>query len=221
MADILVVEDDPVINQVITEFLTEHGYKATSVTSGKEALNVFEQQPFDLVLLDIMIPEIDGLTVLKSIRETSNVAVIMLTALGDDITQLASFNQEISDYVVKPFSPLVLMKRIENALKYQKVIEEPLIHITPDIQIKKDSLEVLYEKSKVSFTEKEFGILLKLGENMGKVVSREQLLNHVWGYDYFSDDRILDNHIKNIRKKLPSLPLKTIKGRGFIIEVLG
>lgn len=220
MAKILVVEDDEVINQVITEFLTEHGYNAISVANGKDALNVFHEQPFDLVLLDIMIPEIDGLTVLKTIRETSDVAIIMLTAIGDDITQIASFNQEISDYVVKPFSPLVLMKRIENALKYRKITEQTTIEITPTIQIKKDSLDVFYENNKVNFTEKEFGILLKLAENIGKVVSREQLLVHVWGYEYFSDDRILDNHIKNIRKKLPTLPLKTIKGRGFIIEVL-
>lgn len=220
MVEILVVEDDSVINQVITEFLTEHGYSATSVTNGKEALDIFNHQSFDLILLDIMIPEIDGLTVLQTIRQTSDVAVIMLTALGDDITQLASFNQEISDYVVKPFSPLVLMKRIENALKYRQIVETPSLHITPDILIKKESLQVFYKETRISFTEKEFGILLMLGENSGKVVSREQLLIHVWGYEYFSDDRILDNHIKNIRKKLPTLPLKTIKGRGFIIEVL-
>lgn len=219
MANILVVEDDEIINQVVTEFLKENDYVIESVTNGKKALEVFEKKTFDLVLLDIMIPEIDGLSVLKKIRETSDVPIIMLTALGDDVTQLASFNQEISDYVVKPFSPLVLMKRIENALKYVNSKNDSIFSVTPDIIIKKESFEAIYHNESINFTEKEFGILLELCENLGKVVFREQLLVKVWGYEYFSDDRILDTHIKNIRKKLPTLPLKTIKGRGFMVEV--
>ncbi|MGX4686978.1 response regulator transcription factor [Vagococcus sp. JNUCC 83] len=220
MTDILVIEDDDVINQVITEFLKENGYHTDSVMDGKTALDLFKKKSFDLVLLDIMIPEIDGLTVLKKIRETSDVSVIMLTALGDDVTQLASFNQQISDYVVKPFSPLVLMKRIENALKHKKILEEETNEqrINQNILIKRDSLEVFCHNQPINLTGKEYGILSELCKYQGKVVSREQLLVNVWGYEYFSDDRILDTHIKNIRKKIPSLPLKTIKGRGFIIE---
>lgn len=214
---VLVVEDDEVINQVVTEFLKENNYDVTSVISGSEALQSFSQGTFDLVLLDIMIPEIDGLTVLRKIREESDVPIIMLTALDDDVTQLASFNHVINDYVVKPFSPLVLMKRIENALRNNKN-EEKIIRVTSDILVKKESFEVFYQDTVIGFTAKEFSILLELSEHIGRVVTREQLLVKVWGYDYFSDDRILDNHIKNIRKKLPSLPLKTIKGRGFKLE---
>ena len=221
MEKILVVEDDLVINQVITEFLNENNYETVSVVNGEEAYEVFKNTSFDLILLDIMIPGIDGLSLLKKIRDISKVPVIMLTALGDDVTQLASFNQEISDYVVKPFSPLVLIKRIENALKYNYVDEqkqENIIKVNSEIYIKSDTYEVSYKENIVNLTGKEYGILLEMCKHQGKVVSREQLLVKVWGYEYFSDDRILDTHIKNIRKKLPSIPLKTIKGRGFILE---
>ncbi len=117
MSRILVVEDDIVISQVVCEFLKEHGYQVESVFDGKVALERFQEEQFDLIVLDIMIPSMTGLEVLKEIRKTSQIPILMLTAMGDEYTQLISFNQIISDYVVKPFSPTILVKRIENILR--------------------------------------------------------------------------------------------------------
>lgn len=214
MSRILVVEDDIVISQVVCEFLKEHGYQVESVFDGKVALERFQEEQFDLIVLDIMIPSMTGLEVLKEIRKTSQVPILMLTAMGDEYTQLISFNQIISDYVVKPFSPTILVKRIENILRGKgdaDTIEIGTILIQPT------SGAVYMEEEEVQLTKKEYEVLLYLAKRRGKIVSRDNLMMGIWGYTEL-DSRVLDNHIKNIRKKLPSLPLKTVVGRGYQIE---
>ncbi|RRR36379.1 DNA-binding response regulator [Streptococcus suis] len=214
MSRILVVEDDIVISQVVCEFLKEHGYQVESVFDGKVALERFQEEQFDLIVLDIMIPSMTGLEVLKEIRKTSQVPILMLTAMGDEYIQLISFNQIISDYVVKPFSPTILVKRIENILRGKG--ETDSIEIGA-ILIQPTSGAVYMEEEEVQLTKKEYEVLLYLAKRRGKIVSRDNLMMGIWGYTEL-DSRVLDNHIKNIRKKLPSLPLKTVVGRGYQIE---
>ncbi|MBO0461781.1 MULTISPECIES: response regulator transcription factor [Enterococcus] len=216
MEKILVVEDEYMINQIVTEFLKERKYEVCSVRSGEQALEVFAEETFDLILLDIMLPGIRGTDVLKKIRETSDVPIIMLTALDDEYTQLLSFSHLISDYVVKPFSPLILIKRIENVFRLNK--GNP--HITiGEYAIDLDGGLVKHQTEEIHLTRKEYDILVVLIRNKGKIVTREQLVYQVWSYEYHLENRILDNHIKNIRKKMPLLSIKTIKNRGYQLEV--
>lgn len=214
MANILVVEDDIIINQVICEFLKENKYNVVPVFDGQIALEKFNSETFDLIILDIMIPSISGIELLKEIRKNSDVPIMMLTAINDEYTQLISFNNMISDYVVKPFSPTILVKRVENILR--NTTKENNI-ILNDIIIKVSEGTVLHNKNEVILTKKEYDILVYLAKKTGKIVPREQLMSAIWGYDD-SYSRVLDNHMKNLRKKLPSLSLKTIVGRGYQIE---
>lgn len=214
MARILLVEDDSVINQIVTEFLKEHHHSVSSVFDGKVALQIFEKEVFDLIILDIMIPSINGLDVLKIIRKISDIPVIMLTAMDDEYTQLISFHHLISDYVVKPFSPLILMKRIENVLRTHQISQVVKIgSLTIDLE----NTTVFQKERIVPLTKTEYDILALLARRQGGLVTRENIMLSVWGYSEL-DSRVLDNHIKNIRKKIPQLPLITIVGRGYKIE---
>ncbi len=220
MSKIMVVEDDDMINQVITEFLKEKGYEVTSVFDGQKALEIFESTTFDLILLDIMLPSLSGIDVLKAIRKISNTPVMMLTAVDDEYTQLVSFNHLISDYVVKPFSPLILLKRVENILRTSNLqLEKESQEDNPsDIMLTFDDSAVIYHGDKVSLTKKEYDILELLMRYRSRLVTREQLMNTIWGYSEL-DSRVLDNHIKNIRKKCPDIPLQTVTGMGYKLEV--
>lgn len=215
MERILVVEDEYMISQIVTEFLKDRKYEVYSVRSGEQALDAFTEQTFDLILLDIMLPGIRGTDVLKKIRETSDVPIIMLTALDDEYTQLLSFSHLISDYIVKPFSPLILIKRIENVFRMNQ--GNPNINIG-EYTIDLDGGLVKFQEEDIHLTRKEYDILVILIRNKGKIITREQLVYQVWSYEYHLENRILDNHIKNIRKKMPLLSIKTIKNRGYQLE---
>ncbi len=211
MHKILVVEDDTTINQVICEFLKESNYAVTPVFDGGEALLQFEAESFDLVILDMMLPTMSGLDVLKEIRKTSQIPVMILTALDDEYTQLVSFSHLISDYVTKPFSPLILVKRIENILRRNTVASEITVG---DLTVSIDDCTVYWQEEKMPLTKKEYEILQALAKRKDHLVTRDQLMNTIWGYSEL-DSRVLDNHIKNIRKKIPGIPLKTITGMGY------
>ena len=211
MHKILVVEDDTTINQVICEFLKESNYAVTPVFDGGEALLQFEAESFDLVILDMMLPTMSGLDVLKEIRKTSQIPVMILTALDDEYTQLVSFNHLISDYVTKPFSPLILVKRNENILRRNTVASEITVG---DLTVSIDDCTVYWQEEKMPLTKKEYEILQALAKRKDHLVTRDQLMNTIWGYSEL-DSRVLDNHIKNIRKKIPGIPLKTITGMGY------
>ena len=211
MQKILVVEDDATINQVICEFLKENHYEVSPVFDGGDALKAFEEGSFDLVILDMMLPTMSGLDVLKEIRKTSQIPVMILTALDDEYTQLVSFNHLISDYVTKPFSPLILVKRIENILR--RTVTDTEISVG-DLTISIEDCSVYWKGEKMALTKKEYEILQTLGKRKNRLVTRDQLMNTIWGYSEL-DSRVLDNHIKNIRKKIPGVPLKTITGMGY------
>ncbi|VTS12418.1 response regulator transcription factor [Streptococcus pseudoporcinus] len=214
MKKIMIVEDDTTINQVVCEFLSEKGFQVTSFIDGKKAFKAFQTQEFDLLVLDIMIPSMSGLELLQAVRKVSSVPVVMLTAMADEYTQLVSFNHQISDYVVKPFSPLILIKHIENI--FRQLQGDDYIRIG-DVELFLDEGKVLADKEEAILTKKEYDIMTFLAKRKGKIVTRERLMKEVWGYEEL-DSRVLDNHIKNIRKKIPNLKLKTIIGRGYQIE---
>lgn len=174
MQKILVVEDDTTINQVICEFLKESNYAVTPVFDGGEALLQFEAESFDLVILDMMLPTMSGLDVLKEIRKTSQIPVMILTALDDEYTQLVSFNHLISDYVTKPFSPLILVKRIENILRRNTVASEIAVG---ELTVSIDDCTVYWHGEKMPLTKKEYEILQALAKRKDHLVTRDQLMN--------------------------------------------
>ena len=218
MVNILLVEDEILINELVEEFLKNNGYQVVPCFDGLKALELFDKEIFNLVLLDIMIPKKTGLEVLQEIRKKSKVPIIMLTAMSDEQTQLISFNQHIDDYVTKPFSPTILLKRIENVLrKNTEIFHEKSLEFEK-LKIIEQSCDVYYDKKLIVLTKKEFDILYLLVKNTNKTVTREQIISFVWQYELIVDTRIIDNHIRNIRKKIPELHIITTKGIGYRIE---
>lgn len=219
MYKILIAEDEKDTNQVICEFLKDAGYEVTSAFDGESALEKFYEDKFDLAVLDIMMPKLNGMKVLMEIRKLSTVPVIMLTALGDEYTQLKSFDLQADEYVTKPFSPLVLVKRVTALLKRSKPIDRAVVSFE-DIQVDFSSYKVTKNGAEVSLTAKEIDILKTLIENQGRVLSRGQILDDAWGFDSQASDRIVDTHIKNLRRKLDCKSIKTVKGIGYKFEVV-
>jgi len=220
MQTIIVVEDDRHINEVVTEYLKEAGYTVISTDSGKAAQDMLEKSiEADLFILDIMLPGVTGLALLKNIREHERydeVPVIMLTAVVDEYTQLLSFEELADDYVIKPFSPKVLVKRVQTLLRRKA-------HISPatntGVYIDTDSYLAYESGTPVKLTLREFELLKILMQNPGLVFTRQQLLDAVWGYDYFGDERVVDVHIKNLRKKFSGQVIATVKGVGYRLDV--
>lgn len=215
---ILLVEDELLISELVEDFLKNSGYQVIPCFDGLTALELFEKEAVDLVLLDIMIPKKTGLEVLQELRKKSRVPIIMLTAMSDEQTQLISFNQHIDDYVTKPFSPTILLKRIENVLRKTSEISSETCLEFEQLKINDQSCEVYYGEKLIVLTKKEFEILYLLVKNANKTVSREQIVSFVWQYELIVDTRIIDNHIRNIRKKIPEISIITVKGIGYRLE---
>lgn len=214
---ILVVEDDKNIIEIVEEYLLDAEYTVLTAEDGKEAKKIIDEiGDIDLYILDIMLPGMTGLELLKYIRQDKDMPVIMLTALDDEFTQVLSFDGLADDYVTKPFSPKLLVKRVEAQLRryHKKDNKIQMGNITLDL----DSYEAYEGEEKMNLTLKELKLLEVLMQHKGKVLNRQQLLNYVWGYDYFGDERIVDAHIKNIRKKFNTNLIVTVKGVGYKIE---
>lgn len=220
---VLVVEDDLNINQVICEYLKDSYFIPIPAYDGKAALDIIENnESIDLFILDIMLPNITGLELLKIIKNDlrhKEKPVMILTAIADEYTQLESFNHLADDYVTKPFSPKVLIKRVQ-ALLRRSVKTSGRIELG-DIMLDTDAFEAYEKDKKLNLTLREFELLLFFTSNPKKALSRQQILNQVWGYDYYGDERIVDVHIKNLRKKLDSDIIATVKGIGYKLELSG
>lgn len=214
---ILLVEDEKEIQQAIQNFLIREQYNVLVANNGKEAMEQFSQQKIDLILLDMMMPVMGGEEVLKEIRKKSDVPIIIISALDDELIQQDAFIQSVDDYVIKPFSIQILMYKIAALMRRVYGLKHERL-VWNDIEVITNNYEVYKNKEEVTLTAKEFDLLQVLMTNIGKVYTREQLLTLVWGYDYYGDDRIIDVHIKNIRKKLDSKLVKTIKGIGYKVE---
>lgn len=217
---ILIIEDEKAIQNIIKAFLEDAGYTTVLADDGLEGIEQFHKCSPDLVLLDLMLPKIDGFAVCELIRKESSIPVIMLTARDDDDSQMKGFDALADDYITKPFTMPLIMRRIEAVLRRTEQgnqTENTVIHYK-EISLDIDSFTVLVNGENISLTTREFEILKLLLENQGRVFTRDNLLNTIWGYDYFGDAKIVNTHIKNIRRKLGVDHIDTIRGVGYKIE---
>ncbi len=218
---ILVADDEDRIRKLVGDFLSRSGYEIIEAEDGGEALRLATTEPVpDLIILDVMMPVLDGWTVLSEIRRQNNVPVILLTAKGTENDQLGGFRLGADDYITKPFSPSLLVARVEALLKRGSRVSENE-PICGDISID-EVAHVAYVKGKpLELTPKEYNLLLYFIENRGVALSREKILNGVWNYDYFGDLRTVDTHVKQLRSKLGEAGnmIVTVRGVGYRLEV--
>lgn len=221
MQKILIVDDEKMIRNVIKEYAEFDGFEVTEAEDGMEAVEICRKQDFDLIVMDIMMPRLDGYSAIKEIRKTKQIPVIMLSARGEEYDKLFGFEIGIDDYVVKPFSPKELLARIKAVLKRAAAKEQPMDIIRYEgLEINVTGREVSVDGKPVSLTPKEYDLLFYLVRNKGIALSREKLLEEVWGYDFFGDDRTVDTHIKMLRNSLGDYRkfIKTLRGMGYKFE---
>ena len=215
MKRILVVEDEPDIQELLQAYLRETGYETAAAGDGAEALDLFQKQAFDLVLLDIMLPKLDGFGVCEVIRRQSQVPILMLTALEGEEQQLRGFGLDIDDYVTKPFSMPVLLEKIRVILRRGGETGEENLLRYQDLVVDLDAREVTAGGHPLELTAREFELLCTFLASPGRVFTREMLLAKLWGYDFFGDERVVDSHIKNLRHKLGRDYIETVRGVGY------
>ena len=215
---ILVVEDNLDIQELVKEFLLSEEYIVDTASDGLEGIEKFNKGEYDLVILDIMLPKLDGYAVCKMIRSKSKVPIIMLTALNEESDEIKGFELNIDDYITKPFSFNILIKRVEAVLRRVYGSDKENVLEFKNIKLDCDSYEVYVDGDEIDFTTKEFEMLKILMKNKGNVIKREVFLDKLWGYDFYGDTRVIDTHIKNIRKKLKTDYIKTVKGVGYKID---
>ena len=216
MKKILIVEDELDIQELLGAYLQDAGYQTAAAGDGVEALALFGSQPFDLVLLDVMLPKIDGFGVCELIRRQSQVPILMLTALDSEEQQLKGFGLNIDDYVTKPFSMPVLLKKIAAILRRAGgVSTAPSLLRYGDLTLDPEAMEVRLAGRSLELTAREFELLHTFLSSPGRVFTREVLLAKLWGYDFFGDERVVDSHIKNLRHKLGIDCIETVRGVGY------
>lgn len=226
MPTILIADDNKQITSILEEYAKKEGYTPVIALDGTDAYEKFNEKNPDIILLDVMMPKMDGFEVCREIRKTSNVPIIMVTARGEDFEKIMGLDIGADDYIVKPFSPGEVMARIR-AIQRRIVMDD--IKVTQvfsfdNLSINLDDYIVVIDNINVSLTKKEIELLWTLATNKNKVFSRENLLNTLWGYDYFGDNRTVDSHIKRLRAKLDEChhhnwDIKTIWGVGYKFEV--
>ena len=215
MKKILIVEDELDIQELLGAYLRDAGYQTAAAGDGVEALALFGSQPFDLVLLDVMLPKIDGFGVCELIRRQSQVPILMLTALDGEEQQLKGFGLNIDDYVTKPFSIPVLLEKIRVILRRRAGEPQESCLRYRDLVLNPDTREVLLDGKALELTAREFALLHTFLSAAGRVFTREMLLARLWGYDFYGDERIVDSHIKNLRHKLGRDYIETVRGVGY------
>ena len=218
MKNILIVEDEKEIREGVSEYLAEVGYSVISAEDGMQAIELFKNNKIDLVILDIMLPKANGFVVLNKIRQESNVPVIMLTAMSDDYTQIMSFDEEADDYITKPFSIIVLHKRIEALLRRGVKVSENKKWCYGDIEIDFEGYSARKNGENIDLKPKEIKLIELLLKYEGKVLTRAQILDNLWRIEEAPNDRVIDVYIKNIRKKLLLDCIVTVKGIGYKFE---
>ena len=217
MKKILIVEDEPEIRQLLASYLINEGYSVSEAEDGVAAIELFSKEKFDLLILDIMIPKIDGYGVCEFVKKQSNVPVIFLAACGDEKSMVKGYYSLADDYVTKPFSMPVFLRKVKAVLRRDPSApaEEHSKFIYKDIVMIPDMMKVTVSGKDVELTSKEFDILLTLIKNPGRIYTRELLLEMLWDYDSLVDERIVDSHIKNLRHKIGEGVIETVRGRGY------
>ena len=219
---ILIVDDESRMRKLIKDFLLAKGYSILEAEDGEKALQIFEEnsEKISLILLDVMMPKLDGWSVLRQIRQTSKVPIIMLTARGEEQDELFGFELGVDEYISKPFSPKILVARVEAILKRTQG-DTKEIKDFGGIEIDKEGRTVTVDGKALELSLREYELLVYLVENENIALSRDKILNNVWNYDYYGDSRTIDSHIKKIRHKLGKKGkyIKTIRGVGYKFEV--
>ena len=214
---ILIIEDEPAIQKILSEPLGAAGYKVTCALDGAEGIKTFHAQAFDLIILDILLPKMDGYAVCETIRRESKIPIILLTALDAEVDQIKGFDLLADDYITKPFSVKLVLKRVEALLRRTTVPNESDIIRYKDIILNETGRQVFVSGNEVMLTHLEFEILLLFFKNQGRVFSRNDLLNLVWGYEFSGDGKGINFHIMNLRRKLNVDYIETVRGVGYKI----
>ena len=226
MRKLLIVDDNKQITSILEEYAKKEGYKTVIAYDGIEAMEKFQSENPDIILLDVMMPKKDGFSVCREIRQNSNVPIIMVTARGEDYERIMGLEIGADDYIVKPFSPGEVMARIKAIMRRINRDESQAQKVILDnLTISLDDYSVTMDDNLIPLTKKEIEILWMLANTKNKVFSRDNLLNSLWGYDYIGDNRTVDSHIKRLRAKLdayehPAWEIKTIWGVGYKFEVI-
>ena len=218
---ILVVDDEARMRKLVKDFLSVKGFTVLEASNGEEAVDLFfEQKDIALIILDVMMPKMDGWETCRTIRKYSKVPIIMLTARSEERDELQGFNLGVDEYISKPFSPKILVARVEAILRRSNAVSSDLIEIG-GIRIDKAAHQVTIDGQNIDLSYKEFELLTYFVENQGIALSREKILNNVWNYDYFGDARTIDTHVKKLRSKMGEKGdyIRTIWGMGYKFEV--
>ena len=219
---ILIVDDETRMRKLIKDFLMQKGYRILEAEDGEKAVQIFEEEKknIDLILLDVMMPKLDGWSVLRQIRQTSKLPIIMLTARGEEQDELFGFELGVDEYISKPFSPKILVARVEAILRRVKG-ESKEIKDYAGISIDTEGMTVKVDDKQIELSLREYELLKYLLDNENIALSRDKILNNVWNYDYYGDSRTIDSHIKKIRHKLGKKGkyIKTIRGIGYKFEI--
>lgn len=225
MTAILIADDNRQITSILEEYAKKEGFIPSVASDGLEAINLFKKLQPDIVLLDVMMPKMDGFEVVREIRKTSDTPVIMITARSEDFERIMGLDIGADDYIIKPFSPGEVMARVRAVLRRITKTDgqKQMICKIGNLRISLDDYTVYISDNRISLTKKEIELLWTLATNMNKVFSRDSLLNSLWGYEYFGDNRTVDTHVKRLRAKLNEYPhdewdIKTIWGVGYKFE---
>ena len=220
MYRILIVEDDVDISELLQSWLTEAGYQTAGAEDGLKALEGFESGQFDLVLLDLMLPRLDGFGVCEWIRKRSDVPIVMLTALDGEDEQLRGYDLRIDDYVTKPFSMPVPLRKIGAILRRCRGEDRPGANLLRyrDLTLDLDAYTAMRGDRMLELTNREFECLRELLQNQGRVMTYQMLVSRIWNYDYLGDDRVIYSHIKNLRRKLGADYIRTVRGVGYRVD---
>jgi len=215
---ILVIEDDQDIQEMLRFFLEDNGYKITIADNGVDGFTKFREGDFSLILLDILLPKIDGYAVCELLRKESNIPIIIITALTSEENQIKGLDLQADDYITKPFSMPILLRKIDAVLRRSGNTENTNMLTYKNLTLELDNYRAYVNNLPVDLTKREFEILRELLENQGRVLTREILLERLWQYEFYGNDRVVDNHIKNLRRKLSVDYVETIKGVGYRID---
>lgn len=218
---ILVVDDESRMRKLVSDFLTRSNYEVLEAENGEQALDIFyKEKDLSLLILDVMMPGVDGWQVCREIRTCSKVPIIMLTARGDEQDELQGFELGVDEYISKPFSPKILVARVEALLRRSGQMDKEELVFCGGIELDKAAHRVAIDGQEIDLSYKEFELLTYFIENKGLALSREKILNHVWNYDYFGDARTIDTHVKKLRSKLGEKGdmIKTVWGIGYKFE---